>query len=115
MPTSLFDDIMTESAIPALETVFGVAAVHANDDGEDVAVTVLMQTELVPTGEYGERMELRMTIELAKSHAAIIGDEFSIENDPTDDDPTPSPTVWKTTQLLSDDGYMQKFAVIEVP
>ena len=113
MPASLFDDIMTESAIPAIEEVFGIAATHTNSEGDEIAVTVIRQTELLPTGEFGERMEERTTIELAKSHAAAIGDTFSVENDATTDDPVPDPTIWQATQLLTDDGYMQKFAVIE--
>ena len=113
MAESLFDTIMTDSAIPAIETVFGVAAIHTNSDGDEVAVTVMPQMELAPTGEFGERMEERMTLELAKSHGAAIGDTFSIENDATTDDPSPDPTIWQTTQLLTDDGYLQKFAVIQ--
>ena len=113
MAESLFDSIMTESAIPAIETVFGIAAMHTNSDGDEVAVTVMLQMELAPTGEFGERMEERMTLELAKSHGAAIGNTFSIENDATTDDPSPDPTIWQTTQLLTDDGYLQKFAVIE--
>ena len=74
----------------------------------------MLQTELAPVGEYGERMEQRMTLELAKSHVAAIGDTFSVENDPTEDDPAPDPTVWQATQLLADDGYLQRFAVLAV-
>lgn len=113
MPASLFDDIMTESAIPAIEEVFGIAATHTNADSDELAVTVMLQRELLPTGEFGERMEERMTLELAKSHGAAIGDTFAIANDATDDDPDPDQTIWQATQLLTDDGYMQKFAVIE--
>jgi hypothetical protein len=93
--------------------VFGIAATHTNSDGDETAVTVMLQMELAPTGEFGERMEERMTLELAKSHGAAIGDTFSIENDATTDDTSPDPTVWQATQLLTDDGYLRKFAVIE--
>ena len=113
MAESLFDTIMTESAIPTIEEVFGIAATHTNSDGDETELTVMLQMELAPTGEFGERMEERMTLELAKSHGAAIGDTFSIENDATTDDPYPDPTVWQTTQLLADDNYLQKFAVIE--
>lgn len=113
MAESFFDSLMRDTAIPALETVFGIAATHTNADGDEIAVTIILQSELVPTGEFGERMEMRYTIELDKSLAVSISDTFSVENDPTDDDPAPDPTSWKTTQLLADDGYMQKFAVIE--
>lgn len=112
MAESLFDTIMTDSAIPAIETVFGIAATHTNSYGDEIAVTIILQSELAPTGEFGERMEMRYTIELDKALAASIGDTFSVENDPTDDDANPEPSIWKTTQLLTDDGYMQKFAVI---
>lgn len=115
MPASLFDSIMTASAIPALETVFGVAALHTDAEQDEREVTVMLQAELMAVGEYGERMESRMTLELAKSHAAAINDTFAIANDPTDDDPEPDPTVWQATQLLADDGYLQRFAVLEVP
>jgi hypothetical protein len=113
MAESLFDTIMTDSAIPAIEAVFGIAATHTNADGDEIAVTVMMQMELAPTGEFGERMEERMTLELAKSHGATIGDTFSIANDATTDDPNPDPTIWQITQLLTDDGYLQKFTVIQ--
>lgn len=114
MPDSLFDSIMTESAIPALETVFGVAALHVNADQDEAEVTVMRQTELAPVGEYGERMEERMTLELAKSYGAQVGDTFAIAVDPDEDDPDPDPIVWQATQLLADDGYLQKFAVLPV-
>jgi hypothetical protein len=113
MAESLFDTIMTDSAIPAIEAVFGIAATHTNADSDELAVTVMLQRELLPTGEFGERMEERMTLELAKSHGAAIGDTFSVDNDVTTDDPDPDPTIWQATQLLTDDGYLQKFAVIE--
>ncbi|HSA47772.1 MAG TPA: hypothetical protein P5552_14915, partial [Candidatus Competibacteraceae bacterium] len=83
MAESLFDTIMTDSAISAIEAVFGIAATHTNADGDEVAVTVMLQRELLPTGEFGERMEMRYTIELDKALAASIGDTFSVENDPT--------------------------------
>jgi hypothetical protein len=113
MPESFFDSIMRNTAIPALEDGFGIAATHTNAYSDEIAVTVILESELISTGEFGERMELRYTISLDKALAASIGDTFAIENDPTDDDPDPDPTIWKTTQLLTDDGYMQKFGVIE--
>ena len=94
---------MTASAIPALEPVFGVAATHVAADGGEAAVTVMPQTELAAVGEYGERMEERMTLELAKSHGAAVGDVFTVDG-----------TDWQTTQLLADDGYLQRFAVLDV-
>ena len=113
MPESFFDAIMRDTAIPALENVFGIAATHTNSYGDEIAVTIILQSELVPTGEFGERMEMRYTVQLDKALAASIGDTFSVENDPTDEDTNPDPTLWQATQLLTDDGYLQKFAVIE--
>lgn len=113
MAESLFDTIMTDSAIPAIEAVFGIAATHTNSEADELAVTVMLQKELVATGEFGERMEERMMLELRKSYGAAIGDTFSIANEATIDDPVPDPTVWQATQLMTDDGYLQKFAVIE--
>lgn len=114
MPTSAFDTLMTDVAVPALEAVFGVAAVHTNADDDEFDVTAMLGHELMAVGEYGECMEFRTTIEVVKSAGIAIGDTLTIENDPTEDEPDPDPTIWQTTQLIADDGYLQKFAVIEV-
>jgi hypothetical protein len=113
MPDSLFDEIMRDSAIPALEAVSGIAAIRIDADAEETALIVMPQTELAPVGEYGERMESRMTLELAKSHGARVGDGFAIAVDPSEDDPDPDPILWRAVQLLADDGYLQKFAVLQ--
>lgn len=114
MPTSAFDTLMANVAIPALEAVFGIAAVHTNSNDDELDLTVMLGNELMAVGEYGECMEFRTVIEVAKSAGIAIGDTLTIENDPTDSEPDPDPTIWKTTQLMADDGYLQKFAVIEV-
>lgn len=114
MATSTFDNLMVDIAIPTLESVFGVPAIHTNGDADEMDVTVIVGNELTPVGDYGELMEFRTTIEAAKSLGVAIGDTLTIENDPTEDDPSPDPTIWQTTQLIADDGYLQKFAVIEV-
>ena len=113
MPDSLFDGIMAESLIPALETVFGIPATFFSADDDEVPVTVMLGEELAPVGDYGERMELRMTLELAKSHGARVGDGFAIAVDPIEDDPDPDPILWRAVQILTDDGYLQKFAVLQ--
>jgi len=66
-------------------------------------IPVIMQMGAVASGEFGERMEERMTLELAKSYGAGVGDTFLIDL-----------ITYEATQLLSDDGYMQKFAVIKL-
>ncbi len=113
MLDSLFDGIMRDTAIPALESVFGIAAVHANAEGDDVAVTILLGRELAAVGEYGERMEMRETLEISAESGAVVGQTFTVAGDVTDDDPFPDDVVYTATQLLADDGYMRKFAVIK--
>jgi hypothetical protein len=113
MPDSLFDAIMRDSAIPALETVFGIAATQTNAEADEVAVTVMLGEELAPVGEYGERMELRETLEIAASSGALVGQTFAVAGTPTEDDPLPDDTVYTATQLLADDGYLRKFAVLK--
>ena len=92
-PTATFDGTLSGLSLKAV-------AAGATTSG----ITVMLQTELAAVGEYGERMEERMTLELAKSHGAAVGDVFTVDG-----------TDWQTTQLLADDGYLQRFAVLEVP
>ena len=113
MPDSLFDAIMRDSAIPALETVFGIAATHTNAEADEVAVTIMLGEELAPVGEYGERMEMRETLEIAASSGALVGQTFAVAGDPTEDDPAPDDVIYTATQLLADDGYLRKFAVLK--
>lgn len=117
MPTSTFDDLMTEVAIPAIQDVFGIAAVHTNSDGDEADVTIVLDLDLEPVGEYlilGERMEARYTVEVPKSYAVAVGDTFTVENEATSDDPYPDDTIWEAVQLLRDDGLLQRFAVRDV-
>jgi hypothetical protein len=113
MPDSLFDGIMRDSAIPALETVFGVAAIHTNAESDEVPVTIMLGQELAPVGEYGERMEMRETLELSAESGALVGQVFAVAGDQTEDDPDPDDVIYTTTQLLADDGYLRKFAVLK--
>jgi hypothetical protein len=50
-------------------------------------------------------------LEINSASAAKIGDFFTLETDPTADDPAPDPTVWQATQLLADDGLLLKFSI----
>jgi hypothetical protein len=113
MPDSLFDGIMAESLIPALETVFGIPATHTDAEGDEVAVTVMLGRELSPVGEYGERMEMRETLEIAANSGAVVGQTFAVAVAPTEDDPDPDDAIYTATQLLADDGYLRKFAVLK--
>ncbi len=111
MPESLFDVIMRDSGIPAFQAVFGIPALHTNADGDEVPVTVLFSQQIVPVGEFGERAELQMTLDIPVSSGARVGQTFAVAGTVTDDDPYPDDVVWTATQLLADDGYFRTFAV----
>jgi hypothetical protein len=113
MPDSLFDGIMADSLIPALETVFGIPATHTNAEDDEVPVTVMLGRDLMPVGEYGERMEMRETLEIAASSGAWVGQTFAVAVAPTEDDPDPDPVIYTATLLLADDGYLRRFAVLK--
>lgn len=111
MPESLFDAVMRASGIPALETAFGVPMTHINDEGDEVAVTGILETAMVPVGDFGERMEPRTTITVAKSAAVAVGDTLSYAGEVTDEDPLPDDVVWTMAQIIEDDSYLVRFAV----
>lgn len=115
MPFSLFDEVMRDVGIPVFSEVFGVPAIHTNADGDEVPVTVQFSQQIVPVGEFGERAELQTTLAIPASSGARVGQTFTVENDATEDDPYPDPTVWTATQLLSDDGYFRTFALRNTP
>lgn len=94
---SLFDTIMTDSAIPALQAVFGVAGTH---NPGAAAVTVMLAQEVVAVGEFGERMETHWTLEIPSASGAVVGQSVVVDS-----------TTWYLRQLLADDGYLRKFAV----
>jgi hypothetical protein len=112
---SRFADLMNNVGLPALFRVFGDPAVHINADGDENPVTVYLRAELAAVGQYGERMESRMTLGVAKSVGAAVGDVFEAPTAPTEDDADPDPTRWRAAQLLADDGYLQTFAVERLP
>ena len=108
---STFADLMTGVAVPALEDVFGDPMTHTNDEGDEVTVTGILETSYGPVGEFGERMEARTTISVAKSAAVAVGDTLHYAGEVTDDDPYPDDVVWTTAQIMEDDGYLVRFAV----
>lgn len=110
---SRFAEIMNGVALPALFRMFGDLATHRNAAADETSTRVMLRNELAPVGQYGERMEPRMTLGVAKTVGALVGDTFELPNLPTEDDPDPDPTVWRAVQLLADDGYLQTFAVLE--
>lgn len=111
MPTSALDAIMSNTGIPALLKQFGIPATHTNAEQDEIAVTIILETQAVPVGEYGERMEPQTTIQIPTASGAVVGDTFTVAGTETADDPYPDDVVWTAAQLLSDDGYFQVFAV----
>ncbi len=108
---STFADLMTTVAVPALEDVFGDPMTHTNDEGDEATVIGMLETSYGPVGEFGERMEPRTTITVAKSAAVAVGDTLHYAGEVTDDDPYPDDVVWTTAQIIEDDGYLVRFAV----
>jgi hypothetical protein len=87
---------------------------HTNSESDEFLVTVILTKQTEPFGDYGERAESRTLLDCATTDGASVGDTWTIENAPTDDDPDPDPTLWRADQLLSDDGILQRYAVREV-
>ena len=99
---SLAADLMTE---------FGREATHTNSDGDEAAVLAVVRSEHAPVGDFGERMEPRTTISVAKSAAVAVGDTLHYAGAVTDEDPLPDDVVWTMAQIIEDDGYLVRFAV----
>jgi hypothetical protein len=112
---SRFADLMNNVGLPAIFRVFGDAGVHVNAEDDETPTRVYLRAELAAVGQYGERMESRMTLGVAKTLGAAVGDVFEVPNPPTEDDADPDPTRWRAAQLLTDDGYLQTFAVERLP
>lgn len=94
--------------------VYGIPATHITMDGDEVNVTVILDTATETVGEYGERKEQRWTLEIATSSNAVVGDTFTVAGTVTEDDPYPDEVVWTAAQIINDDGYTRKFAVRQV-
>lgn len=108
---SKFEKLARVAMMPTLFDQFGIDAQWTNSDGDEVTVAVILGKEVDPVGGWGDLAESRHTLDIDASMGAKIGDTFSVENDPTDDDAFPDPTVWTARQLISDDGLIAKFAV----
>lgn len=86
---------------------FGRPATHTHGTGIGVEIQAVLDQSAEPAGEYGERVESRWTATVAKASGAVVGDTitYPAEN-PSDDD-----VVWKLTQMIADDGFVQQFAL----
>ncbi|MCP5196986.1 MAG: hypothetical protein H6974_09405 [Gammaproteobacteria bacterium] len=90
-----------------LAEAFGAEAVHfQSGTGEEVSARVVLDTNAVPVGEFGERMEYQTTLEIPAASGAVVGDAFTVAGTLT-----PNEGTWKAVQLLSDDGTFRKFVV----
>lgn len=86
---------------------FGRPVTHTNADDDEVLIQAVIEQSAEPAGEYGERVESRWTATVAKASSAVVGDTLTHPaDDPADDD-----VVWKLTQMISDDGFVQQFAL----
>lgn len=111
MPTSLADQLWQDIGIPALQDAFGIPAVHANSDGDDVDVTIILRTESAAVGEFGERLEPQTILRIPTSYDAQVGDTFTVAGEVTDDDPYPDEVIWTAMQLISSDPLWIALAV----
>lgn len=109
------DLVTTFTAVAAdLMATFGREVTHTDVDGDEVQIQAVIESALSPVGEYGERMEQRTTVTVAKSAGVTVGDTLRYAGTATDDDPYPDDVIWSMTQVLSDDGFVQQFAVRQV-
>lgn len=109
---SKLDTIMSRIFVPKVLDFDGIPATHTIvATGDEVAATVIVKSAAVPVGEYGERMEMQTALQIPSSSGAVVGDTFTVDGTATPDDPYPDDVIWKTVQLLSDDGTFRKFVV----
>lgn len=94
--------------------VWGREVTHTNVDGDENQIQAFVNSELSPVGDYGERMEYRFTATVAKSAGVVVGDTLRYAGTVTDDDPVPDDVIWSLAQVMSDDGFIQQFAVRQV-
>ncbi|MCP5197542.1 MAG: hypothetical protein H6974_12295 [Gammaproteobacteria bacterium] len=96
----------TEVSADLAET-FGAEATHLKVAiGTSQTVRIVLDTDAVPVGEFGERMEYQTTLEIPAASGAVVGDTFTVAGTLT-----PNEGTWKAVQLLKDDGYFRKFVV----
>lgn len=82
---------------------FGRPVTHTNADDDEAVIQAVIEQETAPVGDYGERMESRMTATINKASGATVGDTLTVAAD--------DPTVWKLSQLIDDDGFVQRYAL----
>lgn len=114
MPTSAFADLMTNAAIPALLSVFGIPATHINSEGDEVEVTIILEQQHDPLLLSEPWPQRQWTIQVAKATAAVPGDTFVLAGTVTDEDPYPDDITWQADTLLNDDGYFMTFTARKV-
>ena len=86
---------------------FGRPVTHTNADDDEAVIQAVIEQETAPVGDYGERMESRMTATINKISGATVGDTLTVPADLAADDPV----IWKLSQLIDDDGFVQRYAL----
>lgn len=71
--------------------------------GGGATIQAVIEQSAEPVGDYGERVESRWTATVAKASGVAVGDTLIAGSD-----------TWKLTQLIADDGFVQKFAIRQV-
>lgn len=85
MALSQFDVIMQDTVVPALMTVFGVAATYYSEDaleGPGTEVTVALETMEVGVGIYGEITEFRTVAMFDRQEVSepVRGDRLVVDD-----------------------------------
>lgn len=99
---SRLDDIMATRGMPALRRVLGDDATYTQAGGDPVATWAIINRGSALVGQYGERLENRITAQLPKADAP-------------DPQPGDSLTVgsknYRIDQFVNDDGLFVEVAI----
>lgn len=99
---SRLDQIMQTVGMPAFERVMGDAATYTPAGAAPVATWAILNRGSVAVGEFGERLEHRLTAQLPKTDAP----------DPQPGDAlTVAGTVYRIDQAVNDDGLFVEVAI----
>lgn len=106
MPTSAFDDLMTGRFIPAFNRVFGIDALHTNNDGDEATVKISLEKALDSGGLDNPWPQRQLILQTAKDVNPQPGEIFTVAGTVTDDDPYPNDLVYRVDSITDDDGYL---------
>lgn len=104
---SLLDTLMQTAALPAFRRVMGDDAVYTPAytppaEPAPVATWAMLNRGLAAVGDYGERMERRLTVQLPKADVSDPqpGDTLTI-----------GATTYRLDQVVADDGFLIEVAI----